>query len=43
MTKQNVSREKILKDKVADNIQKRRIKNANKGTFKRIWNNLFAK
>lgn len=39
---QRRNKDKLAEELVADNIQKRRIRNANKGAFSRVWSNLFG-
>lgn len=39
---QRKNKDRMAEDLVADNIQRRRIRNANKGAIRRVWSNLFG-
>lgn len=39
---QEMNKDKRKEEMVADNIRRRQIRNANKGTFRRIWSNFFG-
>ena len=39
---QEMNKDKLKEQMVADNIRKRQIRNANKGIFRRIWSNFFG-